>query len=41
MAAYLVMVGLMFVVLNLAVDLVYFLIDPRLSGSRGKAGKAT
>lgn len=41
MAAYLVMVGLMFVVLNLAVDLVYFLIDPRLSGSRGKAGKST
>lgn len=41
MAAYLVMVGFMFVVLNLTVDLVYFLIDPRLRVDRGKAmGKA-
>lgn len=42
MAAYLVMVGFMFVILNLAVDLVYFLIDPRLRIDRGRAaGKAT
>ncbi len=42
MAAYLVMVGFMFVVLNLAVDLIYFLIDPRLRIDRAKAaGKAT
>lgn len=42
MAAYLVMVGFMFVILNLAVDLVYFLIDPRLRVDRGRAaGKAT
>ncbi|MBX3454483.1 ABC transporter permease [Ferrovibrio sp.] len=42
MAAYLVMVGLMFVVLNLAVDLIYFFIDPRLRADRGTAaGKAT
>jgi peptide/nickel transport system permease protein len=42
MAAYLVMVGLMFVTLNLAVDLVYFLIDPRLRVDRGRVvGKAT
>lgn len=42
MAAYLVMVGLMFVVLNLFVDLVYFLIDPRLQADRGAAaGRAT
>jgi peptide/nickel transport system permease protein len=37
MAAYLVMVGAMFVVLNLAVDLVYFLIDPRLRVDKAKA----
>lgn len=42
MAAYLVMVGLMFVVLNLAVDLIYFFIDPRLQADRGAAaGKPT
>ncbi|MFN4277887.1 MAG: ABC transporter permease [Ferrovibrio sp.] len=42
MAAYLVMVGAMFVVLNLAVDLIYFLIDPRLRVDRAKAaGRAT
>lgn len=42
MAAYLVMVGAMFVVLNLAVDLIYFLIDPRLRIDRAKAaGRAT
>lgn len=42
MAAYLVMVGAMFVVLNLAVDLVYFLIDPRLRADKAKAaGKPT
>ncbi len=42
MAAYLVMVGAMFVVLNLAVDLIYFLIDPRLRIDRARAaGRAT
>ncbi len=42
MAAYLVLVGAMFVVLNLMVDLAYFVIDPRLRIDRGKAtGKAT
>jgi len=41
MSAYLVMVGLLFVVLNLTVDLVYFLIDPRLSAQQGQAGKNT
>jgi len=41
MSAYLVMVGLLFVILNLTVDLVYFLIDPRLSVQRGQAGKNT
>ena len=42
MAAYLVLVGAMFVVLNLMVDLAYFVIDPRLRMDRGKAaGKAT
>lgn len=37
MAAYLVMVGLLFVSLNLLVDLVYFFIDPRLQADRGTA----
>lgn len=42
MAAYLVLVGVMFVALNLAVDLIYFLIDPRLQADRGTAaGRAT
>ncbi|WP_341898297.1 ABC transporter permease [Ferrovibrio terrae] len=42
MAAYLVLVGAMFVVLNLMVDLAYFVIDPRLRVDRAKAaGKAT
>ena len=42
MAAYLVLVGAMFVVLNLVVDLAYFVIDPRLRMDRAKAaGKAT
>ncbi|WP_428246661.1 ABC transporter permease [Ferrovibrio sp.] len=39
MSAYLVMVGLLFVILNLTVDLVYFLIDPRLSAQQGQAAK--
>jgi peptide/nickel transport system permease protein/oligopeptide transport system permease protein len=35
MAAYLMFVGLVFVVVNLIVDLIYFLIDPRLrSGAK-------
>jgi ABC-type dipeptide/oligopeptide/nickel transport system permease component len=39
MAAYLMFVGLVFVVVNLIVDIVYFLIDPRLrTGLAAKAG---
>jgi peptide/nickel transport system permease protein len=41
MAAYLVLIALMFVVLNLIVDLSYFLIDPRLRANRGAAGLHT
>ncbi len=38
MAAYLMFVGLVFVIVNLAVDLIYFLIDPRLrTGATVKA----
>jgi peptide/nickel transport system permease protein len=32
MAAYLVFIGFIFVVINIAVDLLYMLIDPRLRG---------
>jgi peptide/nickel transport system permease protein len=32
MAAYLMFVGLVFVVVNLIVDMLYFLVDPRLRG---------
>jgi peptide/nickel transport system permease protein/oligopeptide transport system permease protein len=32
MAAYLMFVGLVFVVVNLIVDVLYFLVDPRLRG---------
>ncbi len=32
MAAYLLLIGLLFVLINLAVDLLYFAVDPRLRG---------
>jgi peptide/nickel transport system permease protein len=38
MAAYLVLVAAMFVAVNLAVDLLYYLVDPRLRGERAVAG---
>jgi peptide/nickel transport system permease protein len=38
MAAYLIMVGFIFVVINLAADLLYFWIDPRLRLERAVAG---
>ena len=38
MVAYLVMVALFFVIINLIVDLLYFLVDPRLQIDRGEAG---
>ncbi len=37
MAAYLVMIALFFVVINLAVDLLYYLVDPRLRVDRDRA----
>jgi peptide/nickel transport system permease protein len=39
MGAYLMFVGLIFVVVNLVVDMLYFLIDPRLSAGRTVAAK--
>ena len=36
MAAYLCLIALIFVVINLVVDMLYFVVDPRLSA--GKAG---
>lgn len=39
MAAYLMFVGLVFVVVNLAVDLIYFLLDPRLRVGSTASGK--
>jgi ABC-type dipeptide/oligopeptide/nickel transport system permease component len=33
MAAYLMMIALLFVLINLVVDLLYYLVDPRLRGS--------
>jgi peptide/nickel transport system permease protein len=39
MAAYLMFVGLVFVVVNLVVDIIYFLIDPRLKTGAALAGK--
>lgn len=41
MAAYLVLIALMFVLLNLLVDLSYFIIDPRLRANRAVAGLHT
>jgi ABC-type dipeptide/oligopeptide/nickel transport system permease component len=37
MAAYLVLVGLVFVVINLVVDLLYYVVDPRLRIDRERA----
>ena len=37
MAAYLMLIALVFVVINLAVDLLYFAVDPRLRADRGAA----
>jgi peptide/nickel transport system permease protein len=39
MGAYLMFVGLIFVIVNLIVDMLYFLIDPRLSAGRTVAAK--
>ena len=38
MAAYLCLIGLIFVVINLIVDLLYYLVDPRLRAERSGAG---
>jgi len=38
MAAYLVLVGFFFVVINFVVDLLYFVLDPRLSVGRERVG---
>jgi peptide/nickel transport system permease protein len=38
MAAYLCLISLIFVVINLTVDLLYFAVDPRLRVGLGKAG---
>src|SRR5204863_7614664 len=38
MAAYLCLIGLIFVVINLVVDLLYYLVDPRLRVERSGAG---
>jgi ABC-type dipeptide/oligopeptide/nickel transport system permease component len=38
MVAYLVMVALFFVIINLIVDLLYFAVDPRLRLDRVEAG---
>jgi peptide/nickel transport system permease protein len=37
MAAYLVLVGLIFVTINLVVDILYTVVDPRLRSSLGQA----
>jgi peptide/nickel transport system permease protein len=37
MAAYLMLIGLLFVLINLTVDLLYFVVDPRLRGQGGAA----
>ena len=37
MAAYLLLIGLLFVLINLAVDLLYFVVDPRLRSQGGSA----
>jgi peptide/nickel transport system permease protein len=38
MAAYLCLIGLIFVVINLVVDMLYYLVDPRLRAERSGAG---
>jgi peptide/nickel transport system permease protein len=38
MAAYLCLIGLIFVVINLVVDVLYYMVDPRLRVERGGAG---
>ncbi|MBL8303502.1 MAG: ABC transporter permease, partial [Ideonella sp.] len=38
MAAYLCLIALIFVLINLAVDLLYFAVDPRLRVERAAAG---
>ena len=38
MAAYLCLIGLIFVVINLVVDMLYYLVDPRLRAERGASG---
>jgi peptide/nickel transport system permease protein len=38
MAAYLCLIALIFVVINLAVDLLYFAVDPRLRIEKSAAG---
>jgi peptide/nickel transport system permease protein len=38
MAAYLCLIGLIFVVINLVVDLLYYRVDPRLRADRASAG---
>jgi peptide/nickel transport system permease protein len=38
MAAYLCLIGLIFVVINLVVDMLYYLVDPRLRLERGASG---
>ena len=37
MAAYLLLIALLFVVINLVVDLLYFVVDPRLRSQGGAA----
>jgi peptide/nickel transport system permease protein len=39
MAAYLMMIALLFVIINLVVDLLYYLVDPRLRGSLSGSGR--
>jgi len=38
MAAYLCLIGLIFVTINLVVDMLYYLVDPRLRAERGASG---
>jgi ABC-type dipeptide/oligopeptide/nickel transport system permease component len=38
MGAYLMLIALVFVVINLIVDLLYYAVDPRLRIDRGRAG---
>ena len=38
MAAYLCLVALIFVVINMAVDMLYFVVDPRLRAEKSTAG---